>query len=196
MEEKEIVRKSVSIPNKWLKELLDFLGIEEDRYLTWMLFPHVQNRELGFRFSEERIKEIVREIYHPTEEELKQEDEWEKELIEEVGYSKMDFWKEAMTMYPLHQFAYWKNALDPLKLGKMMANLHKISKELDKPLDSSEVLTEHQKHFGGIDDNTAIAFMYPIYFPVDSIYGSTDSVFLPDNFEVTKEEKKEEEKNE
>lgn len=53
-----------------------------------MLFPHVQNRELGFRFSEERIKEIVREIYHPTEEELKQEDEWEKELIEEVGYSK------------------------------------------------------------------------------------------------------------
>lgn len=90
MEEKEIVRKSVPIPNKWLKELLDFLGIE-DRHLAWMLFPHVQNRELGFHFSEDRIKEIVREIYHPTEEELKQEDEWEKELIEEVGYSKMDF---------------------------------------------------------------------------------------------------------
>lgn len=34
MEEKEIVRKSVPIPNKWLKELLDFLGIEEDRYLA------------------------------------------------------------------------------------------------------------------------------------------------------------------
>ena len=34
--------------------------------------------------------------------------------------------------------------------------------------------------------------MYPIYFPVDSIYGSTDSVILPDNFEVTKEEKEEE----
>ena len=190
MEEKEIVRKSVPIPNKWLKELLDFLGIEEDRYLAWMLFPHAQNRELGFHFSEDRIKEI----YHPTEEELKQEDEWEKELIEEVGYSKMEFWKEAMKTYPLHQFAYWKNALDPLKLGKMMANLHKISKELDKPLDSSEVLTEHQKHFGGIDDNTAIAFMYPIYFPVDSIYGSTDPVILPDDFEVTKEEKKEGEK--
>ena len=90
---------------------------------------------------------MVREIYHPTEKELKQEDEWEKELIEEVGYSKMDFWKEVMTMYPLHQFAYWKNALDPLKLGKMMANLHKISKELDKPLDSPEVLLEYQKTF-------------------------------------------------
>lgn len=37
---------------------------------------------------------------------------------------------------------------------------------------------------------------HPIYFPVDSIYGSTDPVILPDNFEVTKEEKKEEEKNE
>lgn len=192
MEEKEIVRKSVLIPKKWLKELLDFLGIEEDRYLAWILFPHKCNDVLGFIFSEDRTKEIVREIYHPTEEELKQEDEWEKELIEEVGYSKMDFWKEAMTMYPLHQFAYWKNALDPLKLGKMMANLHKISKELDKPLDSPEVLLEYQKHFEGIDDNTAIAFMYPIYFPVDSIYGSTDSVILPDNFEVTKEEKEEE----
>lgn len=73
-----------------------------------------------------------------------------------------------------------------------MANLHKISKELDKSLDSPEVLLEYQKHFEGIDDNTAIAFMYPIYFPVDSIYGSTDSVILPDNFEVTKEEKEEE----
>lgn len=196
MEEKEIVRKSVPIPKKWLKELLDFLGIEEDRYLAWILFPHECNDVLGFLFSEDRAKEMVREIYHPTEKELKQEDEWEKELIEEVGYSKMDFWKEAMTMYPLRQFAYWKNALDPLKLGKMMANLHKISKELDKPLDSPEVLLEYQKHFEGIEDNVAIAFMYPIYFPVDSIYGSTDPVILPDNFEVTKEEKKEEEKNE
>lgn len=196
MEEKEIVRKSVPIPNKWLKELLDFLGIEEDRYLAWMLFPHVKNKKLGFLFSEDRIKEIIRNIYHPTEEELKQEDKWEKELIEEAGYSKMDFWKEAMMMYPLHQFAYWKNALDPLKLGKMMANLHKISKELDKPLDSPEVLLEYQKHFEGIEDNVAIAFYHPIYFPVDSIYGSTDPVILPDNFEVTKEEKKEEEKNE
>ena len=161
-----------------------------------MLFPHECNDVLGFLFSEDRAKEMVREIYHPTEKELKQEDEWEKELIEEVGYSKMDFWKEAMTMYPLHQFAYWKNALDPLKLGKMMANLHKISKELDKPLDSPEVLLEYQKHFEGIEDNVAIAFYHPIYFPVDSIYGSTDPVILPDNFEVTKEEKKEEEKNE
>ena len=114
MEEKEIVRKSVPIPKKWLKELLDFLGIEEDRYLAWILFPHECNDVLGFLFSEDRAKEMVREIYHPTEKELKQEDEWEKELIEEVGYSKMDFWKEVMTMYPLHQFAYWKNALDPL----------------------------------------------------------------------------------
>nr|DAT44173.1 MAG TPA: hypothetical protein [Caudoviricetes sp.] len=196
MEEKEIVRKSVLIPNKWLKELLDFLGIEEDRYLAWMLFPHVKNKKLGFIFSEDRIKEIIRNIYHPTEEELKQEDKWEKELIEEAGYSKMDFWKEAMMMYPLHQFAYWKNALDPLKLGKMMANLHKISKELNKPLDSPEVLTEYQKHFEGIEDNVTIAFYQPIYFPVDSIYGSTDPIILPDNFEVTKEEKKEEEKDE
>lgn len=77
-----------------------------------------------------------------------------------------------------------------------MANLHKISKELDKPLDSPEVLLEYQKHFEGIEDNVAIAFYHPIYFPVDSIYGSTDPVILPDNFEVTKEEKKEEEKNE
>lgn len=181
MEEKEIVRKSVPIPKKWLKELLDFLGIEEDRYLAWILFPYECNDVLGFLFSEDRAEEMVREIYHPTEEELKQEDEWEKELIEEVGYSKMDFWKEAMTMYPLHQFAYWKNALDSLKLGKMMANLYKISKELDKPLDSPEVLLEYQKHFEGIEDNVAIAF---------------DPVILPDNFEVTKEEKKEEEKNE
>lgn len=61
MEEKEIVRKSVPIPKKWLKELLDFLGIEEDRYLAWILFPHECNDVLGFLFSEDRAKEMVRD---------------------------------------------------------------------------------------------------------------------------------------
>lgn len=105
----------------------------------------------------------------------------------------MDFWKEATKMYPLYQFANWENALDPLKLGKRMANLHKISKELNVPLDSTKVITEYQKHFGGYDDNVAIAVYHPIYFPVeDLIYGAACSIILPDDFEVTKDEEKKE----
>ena len=193
MEEKEFIRKSVPIPNRWLKELHDLLGIKEETYLSWMLFPHEQNGKLGFKFSEERIKEIVKEIYHPTEEDLKKEDEWEKEITKETGYSKMDFWKNAMKEYPLYQFANWENALDPLKLGKRMANLYKISKELNVPLDSSKVIAEYQKHFGGCDNNVAIAVYQPIYFPVEDLtYGAACPIILPDDFEVTKDDEKKE----
>lgn len=51
MEEKEYIRKSVPIPNRWLKELLDLLGIKEETYLSWMLLPHEQNEKLGLSFQ-------------------------------------------------------------------------------------------------------------------------------------------------
>lgn len=193
MEEKEIVRKSVPIPNKWLKELLDFLGIEEDRYLAWMLFPHECNSVLGFRFNEDQIKEMVRNIYHPTEKELKQEDEWEKKLAEKPDFSKMVFWKQAMVHYPLYWFVHGRWAIDPLSLGKMMANFHKISEDLKVPFDSLEVWEKYDEIFGGIPPTDALAVIEPIYCV--SKNGMQERIIQPDNFEVTKEEKKEE-KNE
>lgn len=180
MEEKEYIRKSVPVPTKWHKELLDFLGIEEEKYLSWLLFPHENNGMLGFRYNEDGIKEFVRKIYHPTNEELEQDDAYEKKVLE-LGCDKLTIWKQAMLTYPLYNFVHGKWAIDPLRMGKMLVNMLKISRELNVPFNSIEVSKEYCKRFKtGFSPTDAFAVINPIFLAWDEHVPINQPPIMPD----------------
>lgn len=59
-----------------------------------------------------------------------------------------------------------KKMINGYEVGKMLANLHKISKELNKPFDAPEVILEYSKRFGGWDGDTLGTYVInPIYSP-------------------------------
>lgn len=67
------------------------------------------------------------------------------------------------------------------KIGKLLANLHKISIELNKPFDSGEVLLEYEKRFGGTDHNISTYIIHPVYFPPETCsYDENELIIHPD----------------
>ena len=76
-----------------------------------------------------------------------------------------------------------KKMINGYEVGKMLANLHKISKELSKPFDAPEIILEYTKRFGGWNGNTlGIYVVNPIYFPPEtSNYGDIIEVIIHPN---------------
>lgn len=68
------------------------------------------------------------------------------------------------------------------EVGKLLANLHKISKEINKPFDDGEVLVEYTKKFGGRKEELALFVTDPIYFPPEDCDYSLSEIkpILPD----------------
>lgn len=74
-----------------------------------------------------------------------------------------------------------ENLINGCEVGKLLANLHKISKDLNKPFDAPEVLLEYNKRFGGIKEEIAIYIIHPIYYPPeDCSYADGELIILPD----------------
>lgn len=64
-----------------------------------------------------------------------------------------------------------KEMINGYEVGKLLANLHKISKDLNKPIDAPEVLYEYQNKFGGLKENMCKFVTFPIYFPPECSSG-------------------------
>ena len=54
------------------------------------------------------------------------------------------------------------------EVGKLLANLHKISKEMGVPFDDGRVLNEYTQRFGGRKEEIARFVTDPIYFPPEN----------------------------
>lgn len=68
------------------------------------------------------------------------------------------------------------------EVGKLLANLHKISKDINESFDSYKVASEYLDRFGSLDGELADFVFNPIYFPPkDYDYSfSGKTPFLPD----------------
>ena len=68
------------------------------------------------------------------------------------------------------------------EVGKLLANLHKISRDINESFDSYKVASEYLDRFGSLDGELADFVFNPIYFPPEdydySFSGKTP--FLPD----------------
>ena len=68
------------------------------------------------------------------------------------------------------------------EVGKLLANLHKISRDINESFDSYKVASEYLDRFGSLDGELSDFGFNPIYFPPEdydySFSGKTP--FLPD----------------
>ena len=68
------------------------------------------------------------------------------------------------------------------EVGKLLANLHKISRDINESFDSYKVASEYLDRFGSLDGELADFVFNQIYFPPEdydySFSGKTP--FLPD----------------
>lgn len=75
-----------------------------------------------------------------------------------------------------------ENLVNGYEVGKLLANLHKISRDINEPFDSHKVAYEYQNRFGALDGKLADFVFNPIYYPPEdydySFSGKTP--FLPD----------------
>ena len=51
------------------------------------------------------------------------------------------------------------------EVGKLLANLHKISRDINESFDSYKVASEYLDRFGSLDGELADFVFNPIYFP-------------------------------
>ena len=67
------------------------------------------------------------------------------------------------------------------EVGKLLANLHKISRDINESFDSYKVASEYLDRFGSLDGELADFVFNPIYFPPLFIYNfSMQSYFFMD----------------
>ena len=75
-----------------------------------------------------------------------------------------------------------KKMINGYEVGKLLANLHKISKELDKPFDAPEVLLAYSEQNNGVNEELSIYVIHPIYFPTeDCSYDKNELIIYPNN---------------
>lgn len=162
------------------------LGMSED------IFCDLYSKQMLSKFTCASIKcpfkikdaqNFTRRVFHPTIEEEKCDKEYCQELLNKgVDFKKLQ--EDLSFQFVFKDFlSLSKSSLNKKleEIGKMLANLHKISIELGKPFDSGEVLGEYDKKFGGRNREMATYITNPIYFPPETCcYANPDEKIWPD----------------